>query len=123
MRLLLINPNTSAHITDRMAASARSILPSGVELVALTASEGPTAVRSPSEVSVATRNVISMAYQHGAEYDAILIGISLDCGVEVVRGHFAPRPVEGMTEAACRMASTNGSKFGLLTLGNSMGSL
>lgn len=123
MRLLLINPNTSAHITARLAASARRALAPGAELFAMTAPEGPQAVRSANDIPAATRNVIEMARQFGPEYDTVLIGISLDCGLDETRRLCAPRPVIGMTEAACLMACLNGPRFGLLTLGGSMAPL
>jgi allantoin racemase len=123
MRLLLINPNTSAHITERLAASARSALPPGATLTALTSAEGPRAVRSAEDVPAATRNVIHMARQHGPHHDAVLIGISLDCGLDEVRRQNALQPVIGMTEAACLMASLHGPRFGLLTLGATMAPL
>lgn len=123
MRLLLINPNTSAHITERLAASARRALPPGATLTALTADQGPQAVRSAEEVPAATRNVIHMAGQHGPGHDAVLIGISLDCGLEETRRQNAPQPVIGMTEAACLMACLHGPRFGLITLGATMAPL
>lgn len=120
MRLLLINPNTSAHITERLAASARRALPPWAMLTAMTAAEGPQAVRSAEEVPAATRNVIHMARDHGPGHDAVLIGISLDCGLDETRRQNAPQPVVGMTEAACLMACLHGPRFGLLTLGATM---
>ena len=123
MRLLLINPNTSVHITERLAASARSQLPAGATLTALTATEGPRAVRSPAEVQGATDRVVAMAREHAAQHDAVVLGISLDCGLAQARALYAPRPVIGMTEAACLLACLCGSRFGVLTLGQDMVSL
>jgi len=123
VRLLLINPNTSVHITERLAATARRALPPGALLTALTATEGPQAVRSAEDVPTATRNVIDMAREHGPSYDAVLIGISLDCGLNEVRRQCAPQPVIGMTEAACLMACLHGPRFGVLTLGATMAPL
>lgn len=123
MRLLLINPNTSAHITERLTTSARRALAPDAELYAMTALEGPPAVRSANEIPAATRNVIEMTRQFGPEHDAVLIGISLDCGLDEARRLCTPRPVIGMTEAACLMACLHGPRFGLLTLGGSMANL
>ena len=53
MRLLLVNPNTSRHITERLALSARAVLPPGAQLTALTADHGPAAVRSPEDLQAA----------------------------------------------------------------------
>lgn len=123
MRLLLINPNTSVHITERLAASARSQLPVGTTLTALTATEGPRAVRSPAEVQGATERVLVMAREHAAQHDAVVLGISLDCGLTQTRALCAPRPVIGMTEAACLLACLHGPRFGVLTLGRDMAGL
>jgi len=123
LRLLLINPNTSVHITERLTASAQRALAPGAELCAMTALKGPRAVRFANEIPAATRNVIEMASQFGPEHDAVLIGISLDCGLDEARRLCAPRPVIGMTEAACLMACLHGPRFGLLTLGGAMAPL
>lgn len=119
-RLLLINPNTSAHITERLARSARAHLPAGTTLTALTATEGPAAVRSPIELAAAGERVLAMAQAHQADHDAVVVGISLDCGLAATRAAWAPRPVAGMTEAACHMACQSGQRFALLTLGATM---
>lgn len=123
MRLLLINPNTSGHITQRMMASARGVLPAGVTLTGVTATEGPKAVRSLGDVAAATANVLRMAGQPGPAHDAVLLGISLDCGLDELRQMNAFQPVVGMTEAACIMACLQGPRFGLVTLGAQMAPL
>jgi allantoin racemase len=120
VRLLLINPNTSEHITRRMELSARRVLPADTTLTAITAIEGPQAVRSASDVAYATANVHRMAQEHGPSHDALLLGISLDCGLHELRAMRDPQPVIGMTEAACLMACLHGPRFGLLTLGAHM---
>ncbi|WP_234264161.1 aspartate/glutamate racemase family protein [Hydrogenophaga sp. NFH-34] len=119
-RLLLVNPNTSATITERLALSARPHLPAGTTLTALTATEGPAAVRSPDQLAAAGARVLAMAQAHQADHDAVIVGISLDCGLAATRAALAPRPVLGMTEAACLMASLSGPRFALLTLGAAM---
>lgn len=123
MRLLLINPNSSVHITERLVASARTQLPAGATLTALTATDGPRAVRSPAEVQGATERVMAMAREHAAQHDVVVLGISLDCGLAQTRALCAPRPVIGMTEAACLLACLCGPRFGVLTLGQEMASL
>lgn len=119
-RLLLVNPNTSALITERLALSARTQLPAGVSLTAVTASDGPPAIRSPADLQAAAERVFSLAEAHQVGHDAVVVGISLDCGLAATRAAWAPRPVLGMTEAACHMACTAGPRFALLTLGAAM---
>jgi allantoin racemase len=119
-RILLVNPNTSVQITERLARSARAQLPEGVELTAITAIEGPAVVRSPSELSAAAERVRHMAAAQMADHDAAIVGISLDCGLVATRAAWMPRPVLGMTESACHMACTAGPRFVLLTVGAAM---
>ena len=119
-QVLLVNPNTSTHITERLALSARAQSPAGVGLSALTASEGPAAVRSPAELAAAAERVVAMAAAHQADHDAVIVGISLDSGLAATRAAWAPRPVLGMTEAACHLACTTGPRFVLLTVGAAM---
>ena len=40
MRILVLNPNTSSGITDRLMGAARAVASPGTELVALTAPRG-----------------------------------------------------------------------------------
>ena len=123
MRLLLLNPNTSVQITERLSASARSALWPGDELHAETAQVGPLAIRSEAQALEAADRIVAMAEAFGAAYDAVLVGISLDCGLAAARERLAPKPVIGMTQAACLSAGLYGSRFGLLTIGSAMAPL
>lgn len=123
MRLLLLNPNTSIHITERLAASARTELQPQDELHTRTAQVGPRAVRSEAQALEAARRIVAMAQAYGPGHDAVLIGISLDCGLAAAQALLAPQPVIGMTQAACQMTAAHGPKFGLLTLGAAMAPL
>lgn len=123
MRLLLLNPNTSVQITERLVASARSALFPGDYLHAETAQVGPLAIRSEAQALEAADRIVAMADAFGAAYDAVLVGISLDCGLAAARERLAPKPVIGMTQAACLSAGLYGSRFGLLTIGSAMAPL
>ncbi|WP_423460753.1 aspartate/glutamate racemase family protein [Ottowia sp. VDI28] len=120
MRLLLLNPNRSAWITERVAAPARSLLRAGEVLDTVTSATGPDAVTSADQLAAAALEVQTLAARHGRGYDAIILGISLDCGLHETRAARYPQPVIGMTEAACLAASLAGPKFGLLTIGSGM---
>lgn len=117
MRLLLINPNTSVHITRRLAASARLALLPEDELTVLTAPDGPPAVRTPEQLQEADRNAVAMAAAHEGSHDAIVLAISLDAAVRELRRRLPHLPVIGMTEAAVLTACLRAERVGLLTLG------
>jgi len=120
MRLLLINPNASAHITARLAASARAALAPGDTLTALTAADGPPVVRDAASLALAERAALRLARAHGPAHDALVLGLSLDGVVDHLAAAVAPRPAVGMTAAALDAAAAGGRAVGLLTLGPAM---
>ncbi len=117
MRLLLINPNTSLHITERLVASARQALRAGDTLTAVTASTGPRVVRSAADLLQAEAGALALAAAHAAGHDTIVLGISLDGAAPRLRARHADTPVVGMTEAALLTACLRADRLGLLTLG------
>lgn len=120
MRLLLINPNTSTHITDRLATSARHALGRSDTLTAVTAEGSPQVVRSAAHLQQANLNAMALADRFAAQHDAVLLGISLDGAVVQLRERFPTMPVVGMTEAALLTACMRAERIGLLTLGASV---
>lgn len=120
MRVLLLNPNTSAHITERLAASARRALAAGDRLDAVTGTRGPAVVRDAGTLDQAEAEVRRLAPAVADGADAFVLGLSLDGVVDSVRARFGTRPALGMTEAAVAAAALLGRRVGLLTLGRSM---
>ena len=117
MRLLLINPNTSTHITARLAASAHQVLCTGDMLTAVTALHGPQVVRSAEGLLQAEASAMELAATHAAGHDAIVLGISLDGVAPRLRAQHPPLAVVGMTEAALLTACLRVDRIGVLTLG------
>ena len=117
MRLLLINPNTSVHITKRLAASARLALLPGESLTSLTAPSGPRAVRNADDLAVAEASALALAAAQADTHDAIVLAISLDGAAPLLRQRHPGQPVVGMTEAALLMACLRVERIGVLTLG------
>lgn len=120
MRLLLINPNTSTHITERLASSARTALGPHDTLTAVTADGSPQVVRSAEDLAQANLNAVALADHHAAQHDALLLGISLDGAAVCLRERFPALSIVGMTEAALLTACMRAERIGLLTLGASM---
>jgi allantoin racemase len=120
VRLLLINPNTSSHITDRLAASAWHALDRHDTLTAVTAEGSPQVVRDAATLAQADRNAIALADRHAARHDALLLGISLDGAAVHLRDRFPVMPTTGMAEAALLTACLRAERIGLLTLGASV---
>ena len=120
MRLLLINPNTSVHITERLAVSARDVLTPQDELTAVTAADGPAVVQNAQHLRRAELSALTLAAAHAQGHDAIVLGISLDGAAPRLRSRHPGLAVVGMTEAALMTACLHSERIGLLTFGASL---
>ena len=104
--LLLINPNTSAHVTDLLARHARALAPAGATLHAVTAPFGEPYIATPAAADTATRAVPAAWAAHLASHPvpgAVLVACFGDPGVAVLRAATTV-PVLGLAEVAMREA-------------------
>ncbi len=114
MRLLLLNPNTTTALTERLANSARAVLPEGVALETATAGYGFPYISSRAEAQVAGTIVLETLAARAADWDAAIIAAFGDPGLLAARELF-DRPVVGMTEAAMISALSLGERFAFVT--------
>ncbi|GAA5232415.1 hydantoin racemase [Verticiella sediminum] len=119
MKILLVNPNRTQAVTDAVLAAGWTAARPGTSLVAVTGRSGPLVIGSRAENAIAQREVLELAAAHGADADAIVLGVSLDTALWACRELFTV-PVIGMTEAGLLMAATVGTRIGVLTLGRAM---
>lgn len=113
MRLLLINPNTSATLTNQMAIQAREAISTGTELHCLTAPRGFPYISNRSEALVAGGVVLEMLATQARDPDAAIIGAFGDPGARAARGLFG-FPVVGVAEAALHSAAMLGDRFSIV---------
>jgi len=119
MNILLINPNTSAHVTQRMLEQAQRVVGDQATIHAYTAQSGPAIISSRSENAIALAEMLRLAATHQAGHDVLVLGVSIDTGLMALR-EMLDIPVVGMAESALFTASMLGGKIGCLTLGASM---
>lgn len=119
MKILLINPNTSTFVTERMVLAAQACLGEGAGVVGVTAQCGPAIVGSRVENALAAAAAVELGAKHADGADAVLLGISTDAGLAPLR-ELLKVPVVGMLEAALLTACQLGGRIGLLTLGPRM---
>ena len=73
MRLLLINPNTSASMTEDMVASAQTIAPEA-EIIGVTAAHGVAAIDGYRDDVLAATAVIEAIAENAGEFDGAIVG-------------------------------------------------
>lgn len=115
MRILLINPNTSAHVTDLVAGHVRTQLGGRAELRAVTGRFGAHYIASRAAAAIAGHAALDALAEHGAGCDAVYLACFGDPGLLALR-ELSRVPVIGMAEAACREAAASG-RFGIVTGG------
>lgn len=118
MRILLLNPNTSAEMTGLLAREART-LAGDAEFVPATAAFGPRYIGSRVGAAIAGHAALD-AYARAAEggsiFDAVILACFGDPGLAALR-EIAPCPVIGMADASIHTAAQRGRRFALLTGG------
>jgi allantoin racemase len=113
MRLLLLNPNTSAALTERMAGPARAAMPAGALLRSVTAPRGFPYISNRSEAQVSGAIVLEMLAAEPRDPDAAIVGAFGDPGARAARGLFG-FPVIGVAEAAMHSAAMLGDRFAIV---------
>jgi allantoin racemase len=112
MRLLIINPNATVSMTDKIAAAARLAVPAGVEVVAVTNRAGPPSIQGPEDGAAAAPGLLALVA--GAQADAIVIACFDDTALAEARA-LATVPVIGIGEAAFHAAMMLGARYSVVT--------
>ena len=117
-RLLLINPNTTVAVTQRLLEFLQAELPNSVRMDAVTASFGASYIACEASHAVAAHATLDCWAQYLASApapDAVLIGCFGDPGLFALRQSSAS-PVTGLAEASYIEASAYGD-FAVVTGG------
>jgi allantoin racemase len=113
MRLLLVNPNTSAAMTEGIAQAARAVAAPGTEIVAAMPGFGPRSIEGHFDEAIAAAGVAELV--HGAPpHDAVVIACFGDPGLDAAREATAA-PVLGIAEAAFHAAAMLATGFSVVT--------
>ncbi len=119
MKILLINPNTSADMTERMVRTAADVLAPDVELVAMTATRGMPYIASRAEAVIAGTITLEILAEHHQGADAVVIGAFGDPGLIAARELFEV-PITAMAESAILTACMLGERFAILTFSRTL---
>lgn len=120
MKILLLNPNTSESLTDRLMAAARPVLSPGSELVPATAPRGVPYISTRAEAQIGGAVALEMLAERAGGYDAAVIAAFGDPGLFAARELFEV-PVVGMAEAAMLTACMLGRRFAIVTFASALG--
>ncbi len=114
MRILLLNPNTTTAVTDRLATTAQKVVSPGTTLVPITAARGVPYIATRAEAQIGGAIALEMLAEHHGTVDAAIIAAFGDPGLLGARELF-DIPVVGMGEAAMLTACMLGRRFAIVT--------
>ncbi|MHA3904792.1 aspartate/glutamate racemase family protein [Castellaniella sp. WN] len=114
MRILVVNVNTTASMTDAIAAAARAAAAPGTEIVGLTPMFGAESCEGNVESYLAAVGVLDRVLKYPEPFDAVIQAGFGEHGREGLQ-EALDVPVVDITEAAAIMAGLLGHKFGVVT--------
>ena len=119
MRLLLVNPNTTASMTEKAASAARAVARPDTEVIATNPERGPASIQGFYDVARCLPGLLDEVERH-RDVDAVIIACFDDTGLDAVRSA-VDVPVVGIGEAAYHAASFLACRFSVITtLGRSV---
>lgn len=117
MRILVINPNSTASMTRSIEAAARLAARPGTEITAINPPDTPASIQGPEDGLATLPGLFSLfesAVMASGAYDACVIACFDDTGLMELRRR-ARIPVIGIGEAAFQMAMLLGQRFSVVT--------
>lgn len=114
MKLLVINPNTTARMTERMLESARRVAPHGWDVIGETARQGASSIDGYYEDLLGAAAVCETVLCYEGKVDAFVIGCTDDPALLAAR-ELTKVPVVGSGEASFLCAMPLGHRFSVLT--------
>lgn len=125
MKIVAINPNTSASMTQAIGRTAASVAAHGTEIVATNPPDGPASIEGFYDEAFAVPGLLReiARFERQAPADAYVIACFDDTGLDAARC-IAQAPVIGIGEAGFHLASLIAARFSVITtLGRSVTAL
>ena len=115
LRLRLVNPNTTASMTDTVRLAARAAAPPGIRIEAVTSRRGPAAIQGEADGRAALPGLLDEIDRANADgVDVVAIACFDDTGINEARSR-AAMPVLGIGQAACLAALALGHRYSVVT--------
>jgi len=113
MRLLIVNPNTTASMTEKAAIAARAVARPGTEIIATNPKDGPASIQGFHDVAMCLPGLLAEVSRFD-DIDAVIIACFDDTGLDAARCA-VDVPVLGIGEAAFHAASMLSCRFSVVT--------
>jgi len=113
MRILIVNPNTTSSMTDKVALAARAAVSNDTQIIATTSKHGPVSIEGYYDEALSLAGLLQ-EIRTCNDYDAVVIACFDDTGLDAARC-LTDRPVIGIGEAGYRTAAMLSNHFSVVT--------
>ena len=113
MKLLVLNPNTTASMTAKIGRAAEQAASAGTDIIAANPEQGPVSIEGYFDEAMSLAGTIAAIRSH-PDVDGVVLACFDDTGLDAVRC-MTEAPVLGIGEAAFHMASMLSNKFSVVT--------
>ena len=115
MKILLVNPNTTSSMTDKVGETAKTVAASGTEIIAVNPEYGPVSIEGYYDEVFSIPGLLEEVRKGEASgCDGTVIACFDDTGLDAARC-IASGPVVGICEAAMQIASLLANSFSVVT--------
>lgn len=113
MRILVVNPNTTASMTEKIGKAARAVARPDTVIVATNSQDGPASIQGYLDAATCVPGLLAEVARH-SDIDAVVVACFDDTGVDAVRC-LVDVPVIGIGEAAYHAAAMVAARFSVIT--------
>ena len=111
MKILIVNPNTTLSMTDKIGEAARSVAAVGTEITAVSPEDGPVSIEGYYDEAFAVPGLLREIRKGEAQgMDGYIVACFDDPGLHAARS-IATSPVVGICEAAVYAVSMVAGSF------------
>ena len=115
MKILVMNPNSTVSMTDKIVESARGVASHGTTIIAATGRDAPPSIQGHHDEAMSVPGLITRLRQAETEgIDGVVVACFDDPGIGACREVFSG-PVLGLCEAAVKAASMISTSFSVVT--------
>lgn len=115
MRLLVVNPNTSAEMTAAIHRAAETAAGPGVQIQTVRATAGPKSIEGAFDEAVSMLGTLEQVLTRIDDVDAFVFAcFSTHAAIDATR-ELSGKPAVGIAEASMALASLVGHRFSIVT--------
>jgi allantoin racemase len=115
MKILVINPNSSASVTDHIRTQLMKIKRADTELTVINPEHGPVSIESAYDETIASFYILDLVKKANVDgFDAVVLACFSDPGLDAAK-EISTIPVVGIEEATLHMAAMLGHRFSIMT--------